>query len=274
MQKLISEIVDLYHIELKLAAFIFYYVAAALYYTQAEGWSLLDTVYYATVTMTTVGYGIFHPDYESARLATIFLILFGTFVVLFSVNQFAKSVLVGAQEELILHLQRWRGVEETPPNTLRAYKVWMSIMMIVILGIVGSLFFTETENVTYLDGVYWVIVTMSTVGYGDVVPTTKTAKGFCILFLLAAVSLYATSANIVLDQWVEYVSDSNNAVRGSEETELSQEWVERMLKIANQPDGISKERFILEVLLRKKAISWQRDVGPINEVFYCVFHEV
>lgn len=38
-----------------------FYILVSVYYNQVEGWDVLDCVYYITVTITTVGYGDFHP---------------------------------------------------------------------------------------------------------------------------------------------------------------------------------------------------------------------
>ena len=47
------------------------------------------------------------------------------------------------------------------------------------------------EDVSLLIGVYWAVVSMATVGYGDVVPTTTAAKLFTIAYMIASVGLGA-----------------------------------------------------------------------------------
>ena len=46
-----------YHVALKLIIFIIYNAVAASFYVQNEGWTPIDSVYFVTVTTTTVGYG-------------------------------------------------------------------------------------------------------------------------------------------------------------------------------------------------------------------------
>ena len=43
--------------------------------------------------------------------------------------------------------------------------------------------FTEVHNVSYWECVYFLMVTMSTVGYGDIVCTTNVGRVFQIMFL-------------------------------------------------------------------------------------------
>ena len=42
----------------------------------------------------------------------------------------------------------------------------------------------------YLNSLYWSLVTMSTVGYGDIVPQNQTEKGFCIFTILVGFTLF------------------------------------------------------------------------------------
>lgn len=46
-------------------------------YSVVEGWSFVDSVYFATVTLATVGYGDFAPQTTFGRLFTVGFILIG-----------------------------------------------------------------------------------------------------------------------------------------------------------------------------------------------------
>ena len=54
------------------------------FYVRAEGWSVIDAVYFCVVTLATVGYGDFAPRTPVGKLFTIVYILIGAgvFVVL------------------------------------------------------------------------------------------------------------------------------------------------------------------------------------------------
>ena len=57
--------------------FVLFYISAAVYYTHVEKWSIIDSVYFTTVTITTIGYGDVTPSTDNSRIFTIFVILFG-----------------------------------------------------------------------------------------------------------------------------------------------------------------------------------------------------
>jgi hypothetical protein len=42
-----------------------------------EDWGLLDSIYFITVTVSTVGYGDFYPTNDASRMFTIFYIIVG-----------------------------------------------------------------------------------------------------------------------------------------------------------------------------------------------------
>ena len=55
-----------------------------VFYARAEGWSVLDALYFSVVTLATVGYGDFAPRTSIGKVFTIVYILIGAgvFVVL------------------------------------------------------------------------------------------------------------------------------------------------------------------------------------------------
>jgi len=63
-----------------------------LYYN-IEGWSILDSVYFVVVTVTTVGYADIVPQTNLGKLATIFFTIFGI-VMFFYFISLITSVIV------------------------------------------------------------------------------------------------------------------------------------------------------------------------------------
>lgn len=51
--------------------------AGTAFYPVAEGWSVLDSLYFSVITLTTVGYGDFSPETAVGKMFTILYIFVG-----------------------------------------------------------------------------------------------------------------------------------------------------------------------------------------------------
>jgi hypothetical protein len=67
--------------------------------------------------------------------------------------------------------------------------LYMSVALLVILYVVGTVFYHNVEGWSYLDCVYFITVTVATVGYGDFHPLTPLGKMFTIFMILVGVSI-------------------------------------------------------------------------------------
>lgn len=70
---------------------------STFFYHYVEGWSYIDSLYFSVVTVTTVGYGDFHPTTDLSKLFTIFLVLFGAGLGVYIISTFAASLIEGRQ---------------------------------------------------------------------------------------------------------------------------------------------------------------------------------
>ncbi len=77
------------------------------------------------------------------------------------------------------------------------------LFFIIILLISSTLFYTNVEHWSTLDALYFSVMTMSTVGYGDLTPTTDMSKIFTIIYTCLSigsfVSFTAKTVQIVIE---------------------------------------------------------------------------
>jgi voltage-gated potassium channel len=59
---------------------------STLVYSHLEGWSLLDSLYFSTVTMTTIGYGDLYPTTDTSKIFTILFVLSGVAIMLYTLS--------------------------------------------------------------------------------------------------------------------------------------------------------------------------------------------
>ncbi|MFZ5535223.1 MAG: potassium channel family protein [Patescibacteria group bacterium] len=64
-----------------------------------------------------------------------------------------------------------------------------TISTLSILLIVGTAFYSSYEGWSYIDSFYFSVVTLATVGYGDLHPTTTATKLFTVAYIFIGVGL-------------------------------------------------------------------------------------
>jgi len=68
-----------------------------------------------------------------------------------------------------------------------AYKI-LSAVTVAVLGL-GTIFYHLVEKWTIIDSFYFCVVTLATVGYGDLVPKTQVGKLVTSLYIIIGVGI-------------------------------------------------------------------------------------
>lgn len=71
------------------------------------------------------------------------------------------------------------------------------VTLITTLG-TGTVFYHTYEGLGWIDSLYFSVITLTTVGYGDFSPTTDGGKIFTIFYVLFGIGIVAFSANYLL----------------------------------------------------------------------------
>jgi voltage-gated potassium channel Kch len=82
----------------------------------------------------------------------------------------------------------------TPPQP----KISRIIMLGIAIVGVGTFFYHIVEKLSFIDSLYFSVITLTTIGYGDIVPKTDVGKIFTVFYVLVGISLLAGIANYVL----------------------------------------------------------------------------
>jgi voltage-gated potassium channel len=118
-----------------------------------------------------------------------------------------------------------------------AYVAGLSGLLIVAGGAALTLVEPQTVRGGFADGVWWAVVTASTVGYGDIAPVTLVGRVIAVLMMLAGVGLISTLAASVTAYFVGQESTS-------ELTELRESIVRLEARIESLLISVDRERIV------------------------------
>ena len=114
----------------------------------------------------------------------------------------------------ILKLARYLGASNNLVNALKASRVKISVFIfavIIISIILGTvMYLVEGEENGFVNipkSVYWCIVTLTTVGYGDISPVTPLGQFIASIIMILGYGIIAVPTGIVS---AEYTSQKNN----------------------------------------------------------------
>jgi voltage-gated potassium channel len=70
------------------------------------------------------------------------------------------------------------------------FRLTINLIIFLAVLVVGTIAFMLVENRSIIDAFYYIIVTMATVGYGDIVPATSAGKIIAILLIVTGVGTF------------------------------------------------------------------------------------
>jgi voltage-gated potassium channel len=124
---------------------------------------------------------------------------------------------------------------------------WAAFLALVAMLAGGSAFASVEPNVSLGNGIYWALTTMTTVGYGDFVPTTPTAKVVAGVLMIVGVAFFAMITGAIAQRFLasevaeieEEVGEVEELVEEAEEVEermttTQQQALEELRQIAQR----------------------------------------
>jgi voltage-gated potassium channel len=79
----------------------------------------------------------------------------------------------------------------------------MAVVYVLCVATAGIIGFASIEHLPWLDATYLTITTITTVGYGDVVPVTAAGKIFTILFMICGVGTAGYTLTLIMSIIIE-----------------------------------------------------------------------
>lgn len=77
----------------------------------------------------------------------------------------------------------WYGIKHD-----EEFHILLGLLLTFLIG--GTYFYWHVEGWSVVDALYFCFMTMSTIGYGDLVPTTPFSKIFTIIYSMLTIGLF------------------------------------------------------------------------------------
>ena len=114
--------------------------------------------------------------------------------------------------------------------------------LIFFIGVFGYLFYVSEPQVeTFGDGIWWALVTITTVGYGDITPLTTLGRVVAGLLMLLGLGLIATITAIVSAKFIQNFVDGHTNDDVLEKLEELETEIEKIEELEDNVLGKLKE---------------------------------
>jgi hypothetical protein len=193
-------------------------MAVVAYSYVFEHWTIVDSIYFAVATFTTIGYSDLYPNTVGGQLFTIVFALYGIIILGVFIGIFGHSV-SEAQSRAVKKLKRrdqsrlLRLLFHKHHSTKHMVKkdarflrdnfitdhqsllsvckqvLWEELPQILLVALFAAILgYREGWSIT--STIYFTIMSASTTGFGDYSATTQMDKIYCIFFFPISVAVF------------------------------------------------------------------------------------
>lgn len=149
-----------------------------------EQWTVLGTLFFLTHLSTTIGYGNSHVQTPAGQLATIVFAIIGIPIMGYTLAQVARLNLQAS----VIMLEHCGSMKiRTPRSCFMVLWCWLLSLLFI-----GAFVYSKLEPWTYLQSLYFCFMTLSTVGFGDFLPSSPTSRVFSIFYIIFGLGMCAS----------------------------------------------------------------------------------
>ena len=128
-----------------------------------------------------------------------------------------------------------------------------TLMFFIFAGI-AALMFSKIEGSTYVQGIYYIVVSTLTIGFGDLTPHTTAIKVLTFPFTIIGITLLA----LIVTSIVRLLADRARRRKIEVTQRLKQQAAEKERKHENQT-GLKRSMTLQQALHKLRDDDWERE---------------
>ncbi|KAI6214836.1 Potassium channel subfamily K member 18 [Aphelenchoides besseyi] len=210
-------------------AFDTHYISAAHLIntsTAENSWTMTTSIFFTTTLLTTIGYGNQAPVTTHGRLICILYALFGVPLILITVADIGKFF----SENIIRSCDFYRELKKKNQDSnsmntlddeenqekkelaqlgLDQYGSNVPILLVLFLLIsymgVGAILLARWEKWSFFEGFYFSFITMTTIGFGDIVPLKQQFFMFDLFYIIIGLAITTMCIDLAGLQYIRKI---------------------------------------------------------------------
>lgn len=244
---------------------VVYFVSITLYFNERFEKSTLDSIYFGVVTMTTVGYGDISAsggewyDY----VVNMFFIIYGVVFAFLPINKLIGGA-VASTEKKILDI-----LDDDPNDDFEPHdaKLMLSLLVLVFTPIAGAVFFAVNEQWSFIDALFWSVITVTTIGYGDLSLNEQSSRTFAIFYITFSVVVLAHCLGTFTVVAEDKKKEKQVLELKAKAQKMDPSFLMEILADSDDTDGKVDKGEFLEFVFCKLQLCSKADTGPILKRF-------
>lgn len=154
-------------------------------------WNHIQAIFFASTVLTTIGYGNITPVTLSGRIFCLLYALIGIPLCL-TVIADVGILVAGSLPDIASKMEHFSAAIKSLVSALGAL-----LLLLVFLSVGALLFMHLEDDWNFFDSFYFCFITMTTIGFGDLVPKKPQYMLLCTLYILIGLGLTSTIIEIV-----------------------------------------------------------------------------
>eukprot|EP00943_MAST-04B_sp_MAST-4B-sp1_P000280 g280.t1 len=216
----------------------------AVFFSLYEGWYFTYGLYFAVVTFSTVGYGDLSPETNLGKIFVTCTGLFGVAIGGVCFNNILSYILtvygrlrgcckrmdkrkklkaqkaslnkVSPSDKSMKSIMIEDGFDNNKQNgkkkgtmidnSMKKKVIDILYMFLILLAMLflGTFVFMQLEGWTFIDSLYVSMITLLTIGYGDMSPETDYGRFFCLFWLVFGFTYVGRILSSVSETYIQY----------------------------------------------------------------------